>query len=132
MFQVKGSETLPSLSFPLSHGGNLLLSNEIDREIEHIDKDSALWVGFSLDYGQDLDEIWEQESSNWAGAGEAAIEQAEPVYQQTPELSPEQLRLISAHFEKVAFTSKSFMSASLLLQLSMHTSLCPQHAAAIA
>lgn len=45
--------------------------------------------------------IWEQESANWAGAGEASVEQAESVYQQTPELTPEQLRLISAHFDKV-------------------------------
>ena len=50
---------------------------------------------------QDLDVIWESECANWAGAGEAAMEQAEPVYQQAPELSPEQLRLISAHFDKV-------------------------------
>ena len=51
---------------------------------------------------QDLDMLWESESANWAGAGEAAMQQAEPVYQQTPELSPEQLRLISAHFDKVS------------------------------
>lgn len=50
---------------------------------------------------QDLDKIWEQESANWAGAGEAAAEQAQPVYQRPPELTPEQLRLISDHFDKV-------------------------------
>ena len=51
--------------------------------------------------GQDLDVIWESECANWAGAGEAATEQAEPVHQHAPELSPEQLRLVSDHFDKV-------------------------------
>ena len=61
--------------------------------------------GESVSCVQDLDMIWESECANWAGAGEAAMEQAEPVHQQTPELSPEQLRLISAHFDKVSLSA---------------------------
>ena len=65
--------------------------------------------------------IWESECANWAGAGAAATEQAEPVYQQAPELSPEQLRLISAHFDKVHLCLAQSLCYWKATLLSYHT-----------
>jgi len=62
---------------------------------------------------QDLDSIWEREAANWAGAGEAAGEAATAVPRRNADLSPEQLHLISAHFDKAS----SLECDSLLLDI---------------
>ena len=54
---------------------------------------------------QDLDSIWEVEAANWAGAGEAAAEAATALANREAELSPEQLHLISDHFDKARLAS---------------------------
>jgi hypothetical protein len=62
---------------------------------------------------QDLDSIWETEAPNWAGASEAAVEAAEALPKHNAELSPEQLHLISAHFDKARLFASNLHPVSL-------------------